>query len=51
MISLGEELRTLEYSQRLRDMARNVMVTGEGSVGEALYTGGRTWRRAGLGAR
>jgi formimidoylglutamate deiminase len=31
-------LRTLEYSQRLRDVARNVMVVGEGSVGEALYT-------------
>jgi formimidoylglutamate deiminase len=37
-ISLTEELRTLEYSQRLRDLARNVMV-GEGSVGTALYTG------------
>ena len=39
LISLTEELRTLEYSQRLRDLARNVMVAGEGSVGEALYTG------------
>ncbi|WP_437436816.1 formimidoylglutamate deiminase [Ruegeria arenilitoris] len=38
-ISLPEELRTLEYSQRLRDMARNVMVSGEGSVGLSLYTG------------
>lgn len=38
-ISLTEELRTLEYSQRLRDLARNVMLTGEGSVGAALYTG------------
>ncbi len=38
-ISLTEELRTLEYSQRLRDMARNVMVVGEGSVGATLYTG------------
>ena len=37
-ISLIEELRTLEYSQRLRDLARNVMVRGEGSVGHALYT-------------
>ncbi|UXX83055.1 formimidoylglutamate deiminase [Roseovarius pelagicus] len=37
-ISLTEELRTLEYSQRLRDIARNVMVVGEGSVGETLYT-------------
>ena len=38
-ISLTEELRTLEYSQRLRDMARNVLVVGEGSVGQTLYTG------------
>lgn len=38
-ISLTEELRTLEYGQRLRDLARNVMVVGEGSVGETLYTG------------
>jgi len=36
-ISLVEELRTLEYSQRLRDLARNVMVRGEGSVGAFLY--------------
>ncbi|MEO9649095.1 MAG: formimidoylglutamate deiminase [Roseobacter sp.] len=39
LISLTEELRTLEYSQRLRDMARNVMVAGAGSVGETLYCG------------
>ncbi|MCX7567398.1 formimidoylglutamate deiminase [Sulfitobacter sp. F26169L] len=39
LISLIEELRTLEYSQRLRDIARNVMVVGEGSVGETLYAG------------
>ncbi|MBU2936454.1 amidohydrolase family protein, partial [Pacificibacter marinus] len=39
LISLTEELRTLEYSQRLRDIARNVMVVGEGSVGETLYMG------------
>lgn len=38
-ISLTEELRTLEYSQRLRDLARNVMVVGEGSVGDTLYRG------------
>jgi len=31
-------LRTLEYAQRLRDLARNVMVVGEGSVGHTLYT-------------
>ncbi len=38
-ISVAEELRTLEYSQRLRDGARNVMTPGEGSVGHALYDG------------
>ena len=38
-ISLTEELRTLEYSQRLRDLSRNVMVVGEGSVGHTLYAG------------
>ena len=38
-ISLTEELRTLEYSQRLRDQQRNVMIQGDGSVGEALYLG------------
>jgi len=38
-ISLVEELRTLEYSQRLRDLARNVLVPGEGSVGDTLYRG------------
>ena len=37
-ISLAEELRGLEYSQRLRDVARNVMIPGEGSVGAYLYT-------------
>lgn len=39
LISLTEELRTLEYSQRLRDIARNVMVVDEGSVGQTLYCG------------
>ncbi len=38
-ISLTEELRTLEYSQRLRDVERNVLVVGEGSVGQTLYLG------------
>lgn len=39
LISLTEELRMLEYSQRLRDIARNVMVVEEGSVGDTLYIG------------
>ncbi len=36
-ISLMEELRMLEYSQRLRDLSRNVLVPGQGSVGSFLY--------------
>jgi len=36
-ISLTEELRLLEYSQRLRDGHRNVLINGTGSVGESLY--------------
>lgn len=39
LISLTEELRTLEYSQRLRDLARNVLVVGEGSIGSTVYKG------------
>jgi formimidoylglutamate deiminase len=38
-ISLTEELRTLEYSQRLKHQERNVLVDGAGSTGHALYTG------------
>jgi formimidoylglutamate deiminase len=38
-ISLTEELRTLEYSQRLRDVARNILVVSEGSVGATIYKG------------
>ncbi len=36
-ISLSEELRLLEYSQRLRDGGRNLLIPGEGSVGAFLY--------------
>lgn len=41
-VALGEELRMLEYSQRLRDRVRNVLVSsqtpgGDGSVGDTLY--------------
>lgn len=38
-IALGEELRTFEYSQRLRDRARNVLAPADRSVGATLYTG------------
>ena len=36
-IALGEELRLLEYSQRLRDKMRNVLVKDGFGVGESLY--------------
>ena len=48
-ISMTEELRTLEYSQRLRDISRNVMVVGEGSVGHTLYTKAATGGAQALG--
>lgn len=41
-ISLPEELRTLEYAQRLRDRSRAVLVDSEGSVGHAIYCGAAT---------
>ncbi len=36
-ITLAEELRTLEYSQRLRDRARAVLATQDRSTGRVLY--------------
>lgn len=36
-ISLAEELRTLEYSQRLAGQARNVMAAQQGSTGQQLF--------------
>ena len=36
-IDMAEELRTLEYSQRLTHRARNVLAPEGGSTGEALY--------------
>jgi formimidoylglutamate deiminase len=38
-ISLNEELRMLEYSQRQRDQARNVLAIDSGSTGKTLYLG------------
>lgn len=37
LISLSEELRTLEYSQRLRNRSRNVIANPEGSTGQQLF--------------
>lgn len=50
-ISLTEELRTLEYSQRLRDIARNVMVLKDGSVGHFLYVGAAMGSAQALGRK
>ena len=50
-ISLTEELRTLEYSQRLRDRTRNVMVNGSGSVGKTLYLGAAAGGAQALGRK
>jgi formimidoylglutamate deiminase len=36
-IALSEELRTLEYSQRLRDRSRAVLATSERSTGRRLF--------------
>jgi formiminoglutamate deiminase len=37
-ISVAEELRVLEYSQRLRDQQRNVLAGSSGSTGQRIYT-------------
>ncbi len=39
LIDMAEELRLLEYSQRLRDRGRNRMAMQPGSCGRALYDG------------
>jgi formiminoglutamate deiminase len=47
-ISMTEELRTLEYSQRLRDLSRNVLA-GSGSVGDTLFLGAAKGGASALG--
>jgi formimidoylglutamate deiminase len=37
-ISVSGELSTLEYSQRLRDIGRNILAVEEGSTGEQIYS-------------
>lgn len=39
-ITLTEELRTLEYSQRLRDRGRAILATPEKSTGRVIYDAG-----------
>ncbi|PRD42617.1 formimidoylglutamate deiminase [Phyllobacterium phragmitis] len=49
LIGIGDELRQLEYSQRLFHRARNVMAVAEGSTGRALYDGAFAGGSAALG--
>lgn len=39
LIGIGDELRQLEYSQRLLHRARNVLAENEGSTGRVLFDG------------
>jgi formiminoglutamate deiminase len=48
-ISVAEELRQLEYSQRLRERARNVLAGGEQSTGRSLYAGAQRGGERALG--
>ncbi len=41
-IALSEELRTLDYSQRLRDTSRAALATAEKSTGRVLFEGAAT---------
>jgi formiminoglutamate deiminase len=50
MIGVADELRQLEYAQRLRDRARNVMATDGGSTGRALFDAALAGGAAALGA-
>jgi formimidoylglutamate deiminase len=49
-ISVAEELRQLEYSQRLRDRSRNVIAGESPSTGRALYEGALRGGSRALGA-
>jgi formiminoglutamate deiminase len=50
LISMVEELRMLEYPQRLHHRARNVLATAGGSTGERLFSGALTGGGQALGA-
>jgi formiminoglutamate deiminase len=50
LVGVADELRQLEYSQRLRDRARNIMAAGEGgSTGRSLYEAALTGGSRALG--
>jgi formiminoglutamate deiminase len=52
-VSVAQELRQLETTQRLRDRARNVLAGGPGSTGRALYDAAAAggWRALGIDPR
>jgi formiminoglutamate deiminase len=51
LVGVADELRQLEYAQRLRDQGRNVMSRGEGaSTGRTLYEAAAQGGSAALGA-
>jgi formimidoylglutamate deiminase len=49
LIGVADELRQLEYSQRLRDRSRNVMAEDGGSTGRALFEAALAGGAAALG--
>lgn len=49
LIGVVDELRQIEYSQRLRDRARNVLSTGGGSTGLTLFEAARRGGARALG--
>ncbi|MCH4541784.1 formimidoylglutamate deiminase [Ochrobactrum sp. POC9] len=49
LIGIGDELRQLEYSQRLQHRARNVLAENEGSTGRALFDGAVTGGNIAMG--
>jgi len=51
LIGLGDELRQLEYSQRLHHRARNVIAPANGSTGRTLFVGAVRGGAQALGTR
>ncbi|MEH3090456.1 MAG: formimidoylglutamate deiminase [Agrobacterium cavarae] len=51
LIGVGEELRQLEYSQRLSHRARNVIAPANGSTGRTLFDGALTGGARALGVK
>ena len=51
LIGVGEELRQLEYSQRLAHRARNVVAPANGSTGRTLFDGALTGGGKALGVK